>query len=161
MDIQVASNFERLLFDLYGRDGKALAADMQNFRNTGAMSLGEERLRQARQVFSGHRVDDDETLATIADVYRATGEVLDPHSAVGVAGARAVARPSTVPVVTLATAHPAKFPEAVARATGISPGLPPQLADLLDRPERVSALPNDIEQLKAFVRDRVLERRPA
>jgi threonine synthase len=161
MDIQVASNFERLLFDLYGRDGKALAADMQNFRNTGAMSLGEERLRQARQVFSGHRVDDDETLATIADVYRATGEVLDPHSAVGVAGARAVARPSTVPVVTLATAHPAKFPEAVARATGISPALPPQLADLLDRPERVSALPNDIEQLKAFVRDRVLERRPA
>ncbi len=161
MDIQVASNFERLLFDLYGRDGKALAADMQSFRDTGVMSLSEERLRQARQVFSGHRVDDDETLATIAEVYRATGEVLDPHSAVGVAGARAVARPATVPVVTLATAHPAKFPEAVARATGISPALPPQLADLLDRPERVSALPNDIEQLKTFVRDRVLERRPA
>ena len=161
MDIQVASNFERLLFDLYGRDGKALAADMQSFRNTGAMSLGEERLRQARQVFTGHRVDDDETLATIAEVYRATGEVLDPHSAVGVAGARAVARPANVPIVTLATAHPAKFPEAVARATGISPTLPPQLADLLDRPERVSALPNDIGQLKTFVRDRVLERRPA
>jgi threonine synthase len=161
MDIQVASNFERLLFDLYGRDGKALAADMQSFRETGEMHLGDNRWRQARTIFAGHRVDDEETLATIAEVYRATGQVLDPHSAVGVAGARAVARPATVPVVTLATAHPAKFPEAVARATGISPALPPQLADLLDRPERASALPNDIEQLKAFVRDRVLERRPA
>lgn len=161
MDIQVASNFERLLFDLYSRDGKALAADMRSFRETGAMTLGDNRWRQARDVFSGHRVDDDETIAMIAEVYKATGEVLDPHSAVGVAGARAVARPATVPVVTLATAHPAKFPEAVARATGTSPALPPQLADLLHRPERVSALPNDIEQLKAFVRDRVLERRPA
>jgi threonine synthase len=161
MDIQVASNFERLLFDLYSRDGKALAADMRSFRETGVMTLGDNRWRQAREIFSGHRVDDDETLAIIADVHKATGEVLDPHSAVGVAGARGVTRATTVPVVTLATAHPAKFPEAVARATGIRPTLPPQLADLLDRPERVSALPNDIEQLKTFVRDRVLERRPA
>lgn len=161
MDIQVASNFERLLFDLYGRDGKALAADMQSFRKTGAMSLGEARLRQARQVFTGHRVDDEETLATIAEVHRATAEVLDPHSAVGVAGARAIPRPAAVPAVTLATAHPAKFPDAVERAIGIRPALPPQLADLLQRPERAAGLPNDIEQLKTFVRDRVLERRPA
>jgi threonine synthase len=161
MDIQVASNFERLLFDLYNRDGKALSAAMQTFRATGVMSLGEERLRQARQVFAGHRVDDDETLATIAEVYRATGEVLDPHSAVGVAGARAVPRPSTMPVITLATAHPAKFPDAVERAIGTRPALPPRLADLLGRPERVDVLPNDIEQLKTFVRDHVLERRLA
>ncbi len=161
MDIQVASNFERLLFDLYGRDGKALAADMQSFRKTGAMSLGEARLRQARQVFTGHRVDDEETLATIAEVHRATAEVLDPHSAVGVAGARAIPRPAAVPAVTLATAHPAKFPDAVERAIGIRPALPPQLAALLQRPERAAGLPNDIEQLKTFVRDRVLERRPA
>ena len=160
MDIQVASNFERLLFDLYGRDGKALAADMQGFRATGVMNLGENRLRQARQIFAGHRVDDEETLATIAAVHRATAEVLDPHSAVGVAGARAVPRPSTVPVVTLATAHPAKFPDAVERAIGLRPALPPQLADLLQRPERAASLPNDIGQLKTFVRDRVLERRP-
>jgi threonine synthase len=133
---------------------------MQTFRTTGAMNLGEERLRVARQVFTGHRVDDDETMATIAEVHRATAEVLDPHSAVGVAGARAVPRPSTMPVVTLATAHPAKFPDAVERAIGIRPALPPQLADLLDRPERAAALPNDIEQLKTFVRDHVLERRP-
>jgi threonine synthase len=160
MDIQVASNFERLLFDLYERDGKALAAEMQNFRKNGAMSLGEARLRQARQVFTGHRVDDDETLATIAEVHRATGEVLDPHSAVGVAGARALPRPSTMPMITLATAHPAKFPDAVARAINLRPALPPQLADLLQRPERAASLPNDIEQLKTFVRDHVLERRP-
>lgn len=161
MDIQVASNFERLLFDLYNRDGKALAADMQAFRATGVITLGEERLRQALQVFVGHRVDDEETVAMIAEVYRATGQVLDPHSAVGVAGARAVVRPSTMPVITLATAHPAKFPDAVERAIGARPPLPPQLADLLQRPERLVALPNDIEQLKTFVRDNVLERRLA
>jgi threonine synthase len=110
MDIQVASNFERLLFDLYGRDGKALAADMQSFRATGAMRLGDNRWRQAQGIFVGHRVDDDETIATIAAVHRETGEVLDPHSAVGVAGARAVPRDPAVPMVNLATGTRPNFP---------------------------------------------------
>jgi len=161
MDIQVASNFERLLFDLYDRDGKKLAAEMEAFRKDGRMVMGANSLAQARDVFAGHRVDDDETLATIAAVHKSTGEVLDPHTAVAVAGVRATAatRDPSLPTIALATAHPAKFPDAVEKAIGQRPVLPPQLADLLRRPERMTVLPNALAPLKDFVRAQVLSRK--
>src|SRR5215470_12739283 len=135
MDIQVSSNFERLLFDLYDRDGAAVAAAVASFRRSGRLTLGEERLARARAVFEGYRVDDDGTLEIMRSVWQATGELVDPHTAIGIAAGWDGSDGET-PLVALATAHPAKFPDAVERATGVRPPLPGSLADLLSRPER-------------------------
>ena len=123
MDIQVSSNFERLLFDLYDGDGAAVAAAMTELRATGRLSPGASRWRQALRLFEGYRLDDEQTLAEIARLYQATGELVDPHSAIGIAGARVgnLSQDPAVPLVALATAHPAKFPDAVERATGRRP----------------------------------------
>ncbi len=161
MDIQVASNFERLLFDLFERDGKALAREMRRFRDEGTMTVGGGRLAELREIFDGHRLDDEETLRTIAGVYGETGELLDPHTAVGVAGARRHRRARSVPIVSLANAHAAKFPEAVERATGIRPALPGHLEDLFERAESFDCLSNDLARVQAFVRGRVDEKRVA
>jgi threonine synthase len=107
--------------------------------------------RRARELFSAARFDDAETLKEIAATHRATGELLDPHSAIAVATARRARRDKSAPVVALATAHPAKFPDAVERAVGIRPPLPPRMADLYDRPERVHALPNDLSAVENFI----------
>src|SRR5262249_15159993 len=115
MDIQVSSNLERLLFDLYDRDGPALAQAMASFRRNSQLAIGDERWKRARAVFDGYRFDDAETLQTIAGIQRQTGELVDPHSAIGIAAAHAAARDPGGPVIALATAHPAKFPDAVAR----------------------------------------------
>lgn len=155
MDIQVSSNFERLLFDLYARDGAALADVMARFRATGAMNVGAARWKKALELFDGFRLDDDGTQAVIRDVYRASGELLDPHSAVGVAAGRARRRRADIPMISLATAHPAKFPAAVEAATGIHPALPARLADLFERPERCDVLPNDVAVLKDYVKGKV------
>ncbi|MBI4183426.1 MAG: threonine synthase [Proteobacteria bacterium] len=152
MDIQVSSNFERLLFDLYGRDGEALAADMRRFRETGALAASDERLAALQALFDGRRLDDAGTLAAIRETYRATGELIDPHTAVGLAAARAGRRDAAVPMIALACAHAAKFPEAVERATGVRPRLPSRLADLLELEERLVVLPNDLARIQAFVR---------
>ncbi|MBX6322847.1 MAG: threonine synthase [Rhodospirillaceae bacterium] len=152
MDIQVSSNLERLLFDLYDRDGPALAAAMATFRRDGALDVGVARLARARAVFEGVRCDDRATLATIAETWRRCGVLIDPHSAVGLAAARAAARQQGEPMVVLATAHPAKFPDAVARATGERPALPPPLADLMTRPERLDVLPNDLAAVEDYIR---------
>src|SRR5262249_24655842 len=147
MDIQVSSNVERLLFDLYDRDGASLAQAMASFRRNGQLAVGEARWRAARSVFDGYRFDDAETLHAIAGVQRQTGELVDPPTAIGIAAAHAGERSPDgggAPIVALATAHPAKFPDAVERATGRRPALPPPLSDLLDRPERVEVLPNDL-----------------
>ncbi|RMD64344.1 MAG: threonine synthase, partial [Alphaproteobacteria bacterium] len=152
MDIQVSSNFERLLFDLYDRDGAALAAAMTTFRRTGRLDPGRERWCRVRALFDGVRCDDEETVAEIARIHAASGELVDPHSAIGVAAARAWAARERIPVVALATAHAAKFPDAVERATGIRPLLPARLADLYDRPERFAVLPNDLAAVQAYVR---------
>ncbi len=159
MDIQVSSNVERLLFDLYDRDGAALAQAMASFRRNGQLAIGDDRWQRARAVFDGHRFDDTETLRAIAEVRRQSGELVDPHTAIGIAAAQAAARPgeSGGPIVALATAHPAKFPDAVERATGIRPQLPERLAELLQRPERVELLPNDLKTIQAFVRSRRLK----
>src|SRR3954467_2224287 len=133
MDIQVASNFERLLFELKGRSGAAVTAALRQFRNDGALPADEQAWRAARALFSGHRADDSATLDTIADTYRRTGLLIDPHTAVAVAAARTEATEAdgATPIVALATAHPAKFPDAVARATGIRPAAPPALAEII------------------------------
>lgn len=154
MDIQISSNFERLLFDLQGRDGASVAATMRGFREEGRFAVGEAQLRRAREAFVSHRLDDDGTRAVIADTFRRTGALLDPHTAVGVGAARAAGTDPAVPVVALGCAHPAKFPDAVEKATAVRPPLPPRLADLFDRPERVAELPNDLGAVQAHVRAR-------
>ncbi len=110
-----------------------------------------------RDVFHAHTLDDDETVAEIARIHRETGTLVDPHTAVGVAAGRACRGDPRVPMVALATAHPAKFPDAVARATGARPALPRRLADLFERPERYDVLPNDLAAVQAFVRETVLD----
>lgn len=151
MDIQVSSNFERLLFDLLNRDGAKVADTMTRFRAEGRLAVDEAAFKQARKLFDGHRLDDPSTIATMRDVHRGTGLVIDPHAAVGVAAARALRRDPAVPMVALATAHPAKFPDAVEEAVGVRPALPPGLSDLYRRPERLTTLPNDLTALKDFV----------
>jgi threonine synthase len=152
MDIQVSSNFERLLFDLLGRDGAAVTASMNRFRSEGVFAVTEAQLATARALFTGHRVDEAETLATIAAVHKtANGYTLDPHTAVGVAAARALPVKEGVPIVVVGTAHPAKFPDAVEKATGRRPALPERLAGLMTREERLTVLPNDLAAVEAFV----------
>ena len=155
MDIQVSSNLERLLFELAGRNGKSVADMMRRFRKRGEMKLSPARHGKLRRFFSGARADDEQTLAVMRAHYAATGELIDPHTAVGLAAAAAQRGDAAVPMVTVATAHPAKFPDAVQKATGVRPGLPPRLADLLQRPERVAVLPNDARQLQEFILEHV------
>jgi threonine synthase len=151
MDIQVSSNFERLLFELLGRDGAATAASMAAFRATGRMPVPDAAWRQASARFVGHRLDDDATLAEIRRLHGECGYLADPHTAIGVATARAHAL-AGVPMVAMATAHPAKFPDAMERATGIRPPLPPRLADLYERDEIFTRLPADLAAIEAQVR---------
>jgi len=150
MDIQVSSNFERLLFELKGESGKAVADAMTAFRATGTLPASPAEWQRARTLFEAHRVDDAATKDSIALTYRETGELIDPHSSIGVAAARAAQR--RAPMVALACAHPAKFPEAVASATGRRPQLPARLADLLQRPERRPKLSRDLRAVEDYVR---------
>ena len=151
MDIQVSSNFERLLFELLDRDAAATEAAMLGFRRTGRMAVPDAAWRRARALFDGFRLDDAGTEAEIRRLHAACGYLADPHTAIGIAAARALAEP-LVPTVAMATAHPAKFPEAMQRATGQTPALPPHLADLFAREERFVVLPNDLAAVKASVR---------
>jgi threonine synthase len=147
MDIQVSSNHERLLFELSGRDGAATADWMTRFRRLGAVEVPVD------PVFAAAAVDDAATLAEMRDLHRRTGYLADPHTAVGIAAARAAgAYPGSAagrPVVCMATAHPAKFPDAVEEATGVRPPLPDHLVDLLTRPERYEELPAELDALRA------------
>ena len=153
MDIQVASNFERLLFELKGRNGAAVAEAVAAFRRTGALPADDQAWRAARGLFSAHRVDDTLTMQTIAETHAQTGLLIDPHTAIAVAAARAEIAAATEgePIVALATAHPAKFPEAVERATGIRPVLPAAAGDLFARRERFEVLPNDLAAVARFI----------
>lgn len=154
MDIQVSSNFERLLFDAYGRDGAAVTRLMQSLGQSGAFEIDAVRHEAIRAQFGAARIDENETKATISRLRDETGELVDPHSAVGLAAAAKLRGDASVPMVTLATAHPAKFPDAVKAATGIHPELPPAMADLFTREERLAALPNDLGAVQAFIRER-------
>ena len=155
MDIQVPSNFERLLFDLYHRDGKDVASAIERLRTDGQIAVGQARLDETRRLFEAYRLDDEGTIRAMAQIHGAAGVLVDPHTSIGVAAARACRRDSETPVVALATAHPAKFPDAVEKATGIRPALPARLSDLLEREERVVSLPDDLGAVEEFVRARV------
>ena len=144
MDITVSSNFERLMFDLYQRDGSAVRGLMAAF-NDGAINLSEAAMATARGLFSSQCVSDDDTCAEIERVWRHNGYLLDPHSAIGTRAAYDCARDKQQPMVTLATAHPAKFPSAIAEAgVDTEATLPSHLSDLFERTERFTILPNDL-----------------
>ncbi|MFC6670116.1 threonine synthase [Marinobacterium aestuariivivens] len=149
MDIMVSSNFERLLFDVYGRDGKAVSELMARFRNE-AVQLDEARWSQVRELFDSHAVDDDTTCEVIRQVHDETGYLLDPHTAIGVKAARACNRDRSVPMITLATAHPVKFPDPVVKAGLESPQLPEHMADLFEREERYEVLTNDLSVVQQY-----------
>jgi threonine synthase len=156
MDIQVSSNFERLLFGLLDRDGAATQAAMTTFRKTGSMPVPEAAWKRATAVFHPFRLDDEGTLAEIRRLYTGQGYLADPHSAIAIAGARALACQHGVPTIAMATAHPAKFPDAMEQATGIRPPLPPRLADLYKRHEKFTRAPRDLGAIEALVRATVL-----
>jgi threonine synthase len=152
MDIMVSSNFERLLFDLHGRNGAAIAGLMDNFKQGGGFSVEEDRWTEARKLFDSLAVDDAQTCETIAEVFAQTGEVLDPHTAIGVKAGRECRRSLDTPMVVLGTAHPVKFPEAVEKAgVGKALELPAHLSDLFAREEKCTVLANDLKAVQAFV----------
>ena len=156
MDIQVSSNFERLLFELLGRDADACAAIMTGFRRSGRMAVPDGIWRAATSLFHGLALDDGETGAEIARLHREAGYLADPHTAIGIAAARAGRIPG-IPTVAMATAHPAKFPDAIRAATGLTPPLPQHLADLYERPERFRVVPNRLDAVEDAVRAAVLK----
>lgn len=153
MDIQISSNFERALFMAYGQDGAAVRQLMDELKTNGGFSVSQGALESLRETYASGRVSEDETSAQIKTELTRSGELLCPHSAVGVRVADAHIKAPT-PMVTLATAHPAKFPDAVEAATGIRPALPARMADLFDRPERVTRVPNDLAALEALIQER-------
>jgi threonine synthase len=157
MDIQISSNLERLLFELYGRDPERTARELASFAQTGSLVLDAAALVAVRQIFEAATLDDDATLEAMRSEWGRSGTLLDPHTAVGLAAGRRRKAARDVPLVALATAHPAKFPEAVQRATGMAPALPPALADLQERPERSERLPADADAVRHLI-ERVASR---
>jgi threonine synthase len=151
MDIQVSSNFERLLFDAYDRDDAAIRSLMGSLAQAGRFTLSVPALSQIRRLFAAGRADEDEVAATIRTIKRETGNFIDPHTAVGVAVAEKEPRDPATPMVVLSTAHAAKFPDAVEAACGARPALPEWLSDLDKRPERVTVLPADQSAVERFV----------
>lgn len=151
MDIQVSSNLERLLFDLHDRDGARLAEAMTEFRKTGRFAAPKGSWAQVEGLFRAATLDDPGTLRVMGELYRATGELIDPHTAIGIHAAEACRTDLETPIVALGTAHPAKFPDAALKATGIRPKLPEFLADLHDRPERMAGLPNTLRAVQDYV----------
>lgn len=150
MDIQVSSNFERLLFDLDGRNGAATAEQMAGFEATRRLSLTPAQ-RDGAALFTSDRIDADEMALAMRWAHERAGQVIDPHTAIGLAAARRAALDPDVPVVTLATAHPAKFRDAVERATGVRPALPPRIGDLFAREEHVTTLPADFGAITSYI----------
>lgn len=158
MDIMVSSNFERLLFDLYERNASDLQSLMAAFEAGGDLKLNEQALVKARELFSSYRMDDEEMLTVLNQVYQSSGYVLDPHSAIGVAAARAERHNLNTPMICLATAHPAKFPEAILRASEVdaasdiqTPELPVGMLDLFNREERYQVLDNNMDDVQEFI----------
>ena len=155
MDIMVSSNFERLLFDLYDRDGAQINALMQAFEG-GRMELSETALDKARNIFSSFSVDDSQTLQIMEAMIKDNGYSADPHTAIGVAAARARRSDRAHPMICLATAHPAKFPEAMRKAgAAFDPPLPEHLSALFERQERYQVLDNQITTVQSFIRQRL------
>jgi threonine synthase len=156
MDIQISSNFERLLFDLYGRNGSTVERTMKHFRESGPFQIDPYIMARLKSLFTSGRMDDAQMLDIIQKTYQKKNYILDPHTAVGIGVAEEYRKknPGSV-IVSLATAHPAKFPEAVKKAIGFEPELPPALADLYQRPEKYDVLPADLVRIQKFIRDRI------
>jgi threonine synthase len=151
MDITISSNFERLLFDLAGRDGILLSDWMATFADRG-LALPDAALSEARVLFASHRCSDSETCDEIAHIWSRNGYLIDPHTAIGTKAARACETGSGTATVTLATAHPAKFPAAIeASGIGVEAQLPRHLADLFERPEAFDVLPNNLSDVQAYM----------
>ena len=151
MDIQVSSNLERLLFELLDHDAGEVASLMEAFGTTGRMEVPMERVLRVHDVFDTTTVDDATVARAMGELYAASGHLVDPHTAVGLVAGRTCRRDPTVPLVAMATAHPAKFPDTVEAATGVRPELPDHLADLFDRPERCTTLPCDLASVRDYV----------
>ena len=151
MDIQISSNFERLLFELYGRDGKITQTMMKSFSKNGSYEVGRKQLEEALNLFAAQRFTDDETLAIMTQILNENKEILDPHSAIGVAAGRAKRMNHETPHISLATAHPAKFPDAVKQACGEHPSLPHYLSNLYELPENFTVLDNDRTQVQDYI----------
>ena len=156
MDIQVSSNFERLLFDLGGRDGGALASQMRGFEASKAMRLTNAQSQGAAALFASDRVEPGDMAETMRWACSELGQVIDPHTAIGLAAARRADLPADVPIVTLATAHPAKFRDAVERATGVRPSLPSRVGDLFDREERYDTVAATFEAVSGYIAERAV-----
>jgi threonine synthase len=150
MDIQVSSNFERLLFDLEGRDGSTTAARMKWFEQMGKMVLSPD-MRKKSALLSSARADADQMAAAMRWAYGAADQIIDPHTAIALHAARASGIKPETPIVTLATAHPAKFPDAVENATGVRPALPARVSHLFDREERFDVLPGTYDAVRDYV----------
>ncbi|QDY69513.1 threonine synthase [Qingshengfaniella alkalisoli] len=154
MDIQVSSNFERALFDAYGRDGAAVAQQMQDLQAGGGFTISQGAIDRLRELFDSGRASEEETTATIRAMYESTGEIMCPHTAVAVKVAQEHLA-GDVPMITLSTAHPAKFPDAVEAAIGIRPGLPKHMADLYERPERMRQVANDLTAIETLIKEQI------
>ena len=157
MDIQISSNFERLLFEAYGRDASAVRTAMEGLKQSGAFEIGDKALKAIRKEFRAGRASEKQVAATIRETLAATGYLVDPHTATGVFVANKHMK-ATAPMVTLATAHPAKFPAAVKSACGIDPALPTWLADLMQREERFDVLDADLKTVETFIGDHARSR---
>ena len=151
MDIQISSNFERLLFEVMGREAARVRLAMDSLKQSGAFVMDETALGDIRRLFSADRASENETAATIATMLEETGYLIDPHTAVGVHVASKLDHAADIPLVTLATAHPAKFPVAVKSACGIDPALPSWLCDLMTREEHYDVLPADLDTVEAAI----------
>ncbi len=149
MDIQVSSNFERLLFDLTGRDGNAVTTMMSGLKQSGAFEIPTDALAKLRAGFTSGRTDEQTVAATIANTLKTSEKLIDPHTAVAYAVARTIK--SDAPMVTLSTAHPAKFPDAVKQACGVYPDLPPHMADLFERTEVFDVVENDLDAVESYI----------
>ncbi|MEC7714934.1 MAG: threonine synthase [Actinomycetota bacterium] len=151
MDIQVSSNFERLLFEVFERDGLRVEQAFKALRSKGSLSVSGNILAGIQRKWASFKVSDSETLARIKKISEEYGYVVDPHTAVGIEAAERHAGVSQAPIISLATAHPSKFPDAVEEASGISPTLPSHLSDLYEREESYEILPNDEGAVKNYI----------
>ncbi len=154
MDIQISSNFERLLFEASGRNPASVRSMMQDLHEQGSFSISPEPLGRMRTTFAAHAIHEPEVAETLKDLNESAGYLADPHTAIGVAAARREGKPFPGAIITLATAHPAKFPDAVESATGREPVLPAHIAERLQGEERYDVMPNDYGHVAAFVRDK-------
>jgi threonine synthase len=153
MDIQVSSNFERLLFNLYGGSGAQVRRLMDDLSGSGSFTIDGPELDKAKHIFDAIQVSEQDTEDTIREVFETTGLLIDPHTAVGVRAANIKNTDTDIPMITLSTAHPAKFPEAVEKVTGRHPALPAHMADLFERTEKYDLLAHDLNALKSYIRE--------